>query len=174
MSDILHCPLCHDPLRQLEYEGITIEACDACGGEFLDADELGHVIRAREAVFPDDMRQQIGCRDTVHGIPSTETQRHINCPKCSQPMSVINYCGDSGIFVDRCEGCGGFWLDADELEHVQVFQEEWESKAPQMLQAISGDLERARREAAEQTSNVFSGSRFAFVNAIINRFLDAA
>lgn len=174
MSDTLHCPLCHDPLAPLEYEGIIIDVCDTCGGEFLDADELGHVIRAREAVFPEAMREQIGNRATVFGIPADETIRQVNCPKCGQPMKVINYCGDSGIYVDRCTGCGGFWLDADELEHVQVFQEEWEAKAPQMLQAISGELEEARRVAAEKTNNVFAGSRFAFVNALINRFLDAA
>lgn len=171
---MMNCPLCNIPLISTEYEGITIDVCNKCGGEFLDADELGHVIQAREEHFNQEMREFISTRIPEFGIPSDELRREVICPKCSNPMEVINYCGDSGIFVDRCISCKGFWLDADELEHVQIFQEEWELKAPRMIQAISGELEAARRNAAEKTNNVFSGSRFAFVNALINRFLDAA
>jgi hypothetical protein len=52
--------------------------------------------------------------------------------------------------------------------------ERWADEAPQQLQAIAGKLEVARREVAEQTNDAFTGSRFAFVNALINRLLDVA
>jgi len=170
----MDCPLCRTTLRSLEYEGVTIDACDQCGGEFLDADELGHIVRAHEEHFTPELRRMVSQRQPEFGVSNEAAGRSIGCPKCGSPMEVINYCGDSGIYVDRCTFCGGFWLDADELDHVQVFQEEWEIKAPKMIQAISGELEQARREAAERTNRVFSGSRFAFVNALINHFIDAA
>lgn len=171
---MLSCPNCDRSLQTVTYEGVTIEACNDCGGEFLDAHELGHIVRVRESKFPQTARELVADWRPEAGVPVDAQSRRLDCPKCSGPMQVINYCGDSGIHVDRCTGCGGFWLDADELEHVQIFQEEWEAKAPGMIQAISADLERARRETAQRTSNVFQGSRFAFVNALINQFLDAA
>ncbi|MFG0329905.1 MAG: zf-TFIIB domain-containing protein [Phycisphaerales bacterium] len=170
----MNCPACHANMRSMQYEGVTIETCDGCGGEFLDADELGHIVRLRDEKFPEEAKRLLAECPPVFGVPADESARSLNCPKCSGAMRVMNYCGDSGIHVDRCEGCGGFWLDADELEHVQIYQEEWEAKGPAMIQKISAELERARRETAERTSNAFSGSRFAFVNALINRFLDAA
>ena len=89
-------------------------------------------------------------------------------------MRVVNYGGDSGVFVDRCERCQGIWLDQQELEKIQLLTEQWADEAPQQLRALSSELETARQAAAAQTNSAFSGSRFAFVNAVINRLLDAA
>ena len=96
------------------------------------------------------------------------------CPSCNGSMRVTNYCGDSGVCVDRCDACGGLWLDHLELEKVQVLLEQWADDAPAQIQAVAGELENVRRETAERLDNAFAGSRFAFVNALINRFLDAA
>lgn len=170
----MECPQCRTGLRSLEYEGITVDCCETCGGEFLDADELGQVVSAREARFSPELRQRYKNHQPAFGVPVQQKSRPICCPKCGGPMRVINYCGDSAIFINRCEECEGFWLDSDELEHIQIFQEEWEARAPRMLQEIAGQLEQARRETAESTNRAFAGSRFAFLNALINRFLDAA
>lgn len=170
----MNCPVCASAMTLIRYEGVAIEVCDTCGGEFLDHDELGHIVRVREEKFSPEMQRYILSRPPRFGLPEEQRERQITCPKCSGEMVVLNYGGDSGIYVDRCKGCGGFWLDADELEMIQVYQEEWEAKAPAMLQAVAADLEVARRTAAMSTNNCFSGSRFAFVNALINRLLDAA
>ncbi|MHC4210268.1 MAG: TFIIB-type zinc ribbon-containing protein, partial [Planctomycetota bacterium] len=103
-----------------------------------------------------------------------QPQRQLRCPACDGSMDVVNYGGDSGIFVDRCGGCGGLWLDHDELEKVQIVMEKWAVEAPAQLQSIAGELELARRKAADATSKGFCGSRFSFINAIVNRLLDAA
>ena len=39
---------------------------------------------------------------------------------------------------------------------------------------VQGTLEHARVQAASSSANAFRGSRFSFVNAVINRLLDAA
>ena len=62
----------------------------------------------------------------------------------------------------------------EELERIQAVMEEWQDAAPAKLQLIARELETTRRETAESCNRAFSGSRFAFVNAIINRLLDAA
>ncbi len=52
--------------------------------------------------------------------------------------------------------------------------EKWADDAQPQIKAIAGELEMARRKAANTGSDAFSGSRFSFINAIINRLLDAA
>ena len=103
----MQCPRCSTTLRPVEYEGITIETCDGCGGEYLDSEELGHVIRAREEHFGEELRLSMASRTPMFGVPTQERDAQAYCPKCSAPMEVINYCGNSGVFVDRCPDCGG-------------------------------------------------------------------
>lgn len=170
----MKCPVCESQLKPVDYEGVEIDVCETCGGEFLDADELGHIVRVREQVFSDDVREVLSLREPIFGVPVEERRRSLCCPKCHTDMRTINYSTDSGVYVDRCEGCGGFWLDADELEHVQILSEHWVDEAPEVARKMAGQLEQARLDAASKTSGVFSGSRFAFVNALINRILDAA
>ena len=87
---------------------------------------------------------------------------------------VINYAGDSGIFLDRCDSCGGLWLDYLELEKVQALLEQWADESPDQIKALAGQLEAAGQEMYEQTRFNFRSSRFSFVNAILSRLLDAA
>lgn len=52
----------------------------------------------------------------------TETQRlqlkelhHMKCPKCGLDLETLVH---RGIEIDRCNGCGGVWLDRGELEEL--------------------------------------------------------
>lgn len=85
-------------------------------------------------------------------------------------MDVINYGVDSGIVVDRCTECQGLWLDNEELEKVQALMERWQDEAPAKIRAVADELAsgRKRSEAGVQVS------RFAFVNALIDRIARAA
>ena len=171
----MQCPSCQHAMRDAEYENVLIRTCDGCGGEFVEADALAHIVNTREQRFPAATdRSDLAAQKPVFGVPAAERRRVLDCPVCENAMDVGNYGGDSGIFVDRCSGCGGVWLDRDELENVQMLMESWADEATSKLQALSTELEHARREAAEAVSESFTGSRFAFVNAIVNRVLDAA
>ena len=108
------------------------------------------------------------------GVPEEQARRTHCCPTCGEPMQVITYGGDTGVYVDRCESCDGLWLDQQELERIQILSERWADEGPSQLAAIWDQLETARRQAAARTNKVFASSRFAFINALINRFLDAA
>ena len=170
----MQCPSCRDMLTEVTYEGAMIRTCDGCGGEFIGAEQMSHVVRAREERFPVAMQASLADRKPTFGVPAAATHRTLGCPACGTVMSTINYFGDSGVFVDRCDSCGGLWLDRDELEKIQILLERWADEAPGQLKQIAGKLQQARQEATERSSNAFAGSRFAFVNAVINRLLDAA
>ena len=64
----MDCPKCRKRLRTIEYEGIQIETCRSCGGEWLDSDELLHVTRAREARFNPEERRAIAESTTIKGM----------------------------------------------------------------------------------------------------------
>lgn len=170
----MDCPQCRRPLREANYEGVLIHICDKCGGEFIGADALAHIVRTREERFPEASDPAWADIKPQFGVPESEARRVLDCPRCGSTMSVNNYGGDSGVYIDRCSRCGGIWLDQHELENVQILMERWADEAPEQIKAVAGRLEHARRNAAATTSNAFAGSRFAFINAIINRFLDAA
>jgi Zn-finger nucleic acid-binding protein len=170
----MHCPRCTSSLAPTVYEGVPIHACEECGGEFLGGEELARIVRTRQQEFRRELKAAIAGHTPAFGGAGARQDRALVCPACEGSMMVVNYGGDSGIFVDRCDICGGLWLDHEELEKVQIVMEKWADEAPTQIQAIAGDLEAARRRAAHSTSRAFGGSRFSFVNAIINRLLDAA
>lgn len=172
----MHCPLCGTDLRELEYEGVHVHTCDDCGGEVIGHDELRHIVRIREETFSDALRAELESRTPTYGISDHElsNRRSLTCPTCQGPMVVINYGGDSGVFIDRCGKCSTMFLDHEELEKIQTLMERWGDEAPDQIRAISDQLEQKRRDTAEATSRAFAGSRFAFVNALVNRLLDAA
>jgi len=170
----MHCPKCGQPLRDIEYEAVSIDTCDSCGGEVLGPDAIRHIVTTRDEKFPAELRAAMRHREPMFGVPGHERDRSLNCPNCQSRMSVVNYGGDSGFFVDRCDRCETMFLDHEELEKIQAAMEHWKDEAPAKIGAIADELERRRREVADSTNRAFSGSRFAFVNAVINRLLDAA
>lgn len=169
----MKCPQCAQELKQVTYETVAIHTCASCGGEFIGTPELGHIVRARQERFSPELRELLAQRTPRPGV-AADAHPALCCPGCGEPMTVISYGGDSGVFVDRCASCDGMWLDCEELQRIQVLQERWAEEAPDQLKQISVDLEKARWEVAQATSSAFAGSRFAFINALINRYLDAA
>jgi Zn-finger nucleic acid-binding protein len=170
----MQCPQCAATLEAAEYEGVPIHTCNTCGGEFVGGEEFRRIVDNRKERFDAAMKDELAESKPSFGAVSTQPKRALPCPACGQAMKVANYAGDSGIFVDRCDVCSGLWLDHEELEKVQIVMERWADEAGDQIQAIAGELETARRKAADSTTGSFSGSRFAFVNALINRLLDAA
>jgi Zn-finger nucleic acid-binding protein len=166
----MKCPHCRKPLRTITYEGIHIESCDACEGEWLDSDELLHVVQAREALFNEQERNAIAAAPSVKGVKLADVDRDLVCPKCGGQTDAVNYGGNTGIIIDRCTGCQGIWLDGSELEKIQMLIEGWEHGLPEML-AKHGP--RLRQIAEEQALKAHVRvSRFGFVNALINGILD--
>lgn len=41
---------------------------------------------------------------------------HMKCPKCGMDLEEMTF---GGVVIDKCFGCGGFWLDEGELGLIQ-------------------------------------------------------
>ena len=166
----MNCPNCGTSLRTIVYEGIEIETCDSCEGEWLDTDELKKVVKIREVRFDPEERRALVESTTITGVCLKDVDRDLVCPKCGETTDSVNYGGDSGIVIDRCTGCNGFWLDKGELEKIQMLVEGWDDALPDDL-AQYGDKLRDVAAKMDAEDNV-SPSRVGFINSIINGILD--
>ena len=168
------CPNCQSDLHAVYYEGIAIESCDNCHGEWLDHGELGKIVRIREVKFDREERRAIAESTTITGIVLKDVDRDLTCPKCDGTTDAVNYGGDTGIVIDRCTGCKGIWLDAGELEKTQMVVEGWEDALPEDLEKHGQKL---RDVAAEvDAADDVTVSRLPvigrFINAAVNGILD--
>jgi Zn-finger nucleic acid-binding protein len=170
----MDCPSCRGAMTPIDYEGVPIRTCPACGGEFVGAGEIAHIVRVREERFGPDITDDISALKPTFGPVPGSLAKVLGCPACGDEMTPMNYASDSGICVDSCRSCGGMWLDSKELEKVQALMERWDDAAATRMAQISGEVRAARASAALASGGSFEGSRFAFVNALINRVLDAA
>lgn len=170
----MRCPNCSKTMSEIEYEGSLIHSCTGCGGEFIGAQALGHIVRTRDEQFDPLRAQQWGSLQPTFSLPDDYADRLMCCPCCDTAMQVGNYSGDSGVAIDRCTRCGGVWLDREELEKIQCLLERWQDEAPAALAACYQEIEQSQQRLIEQSRSAFRGSRFSFVNAIVNRLLDAA
>ncbi len=166
----MECPSCKNSLRTIMYEGIQIETCDACQGEWLDAGELKHIVQVRETRFDEQERRAVAAAVKITGVDVKQADRDLVCPKCSDRTDAINYGGDTGIVIDRCPGCGGIWLDGGEMEKIQMVVEGWKDGLPEDLKKHGARLRQVAAEVKE--GGKVKISRIGFVNAIINGILD--
>ncbi|MCD6288753.1 MAG: rhomboid family intramembrane serine protease [Candidatus Hydrogenedentes bacterium] len=120
MASAMLCPVCSVHLKRQTYLGVDIDICEQCKGVWFDRDEMSEFLDAyiatNESVpnAPVRINQPGGC-------PTTVQQAARFCPRCGVNMRVVNYAYDSNIFVDRCEECGGTWVDGDEVVQLASF-----------------------------------------------------
>lgn len=165
----MQCPSCDATLETTDYEGVRIEICPGCDGEWLDAGELRHIVKVREVRFSPEQREAVSAVTKIKPVPLKGYERNLVCPRCGGQTEPHNYGGDTGIVIDRCEGCGGVWLDGGELERIQMLVESWDDGLPNLLAKDGPRLRQIAAEADERPRTEVS--RFRFVNAIINGVL---
>jgi len=106
------CPRCQIALETSDYQGVALEACSRCGGQWLDPEHLKTILDTLEA--PQGHPAQPG-----NVVDRRKAKENLPCPSCGQQLEPFNYAGDTGIILDKCFRCGHIWLDAGELEEVQ-------------------------------------------------------
>ncbi|MFC1588356.1 zf-TFIIB domain-containing protein [Planctomycetota bacterium] len=163
----MKCPRCQADLKEIIYEGVEIDTCASCGGEWLDDGEMKKINDIREETFTS---QEIGLVKGIEDqilVAERSLDHNLLCPHCSKPMRQINYASTTGVVIDKCPDCKGIWLDKDELENVQILVEGWETKLGQDSDTYRGLLSKIEAENKEK-SRV---SRSPLMQALINGFL---
>ncbi len=90
-------------------QGVEVDACDSCGGVWLDRGEIYLFAKKPELVegkLKEAVKEAAG-----KGKPTGR-----NCPKTGEPMMEIRYPG--GPAIDACMKTGGLWFDKGELNEL--------------------------------------------------------
>lgn len=124
----MQCPNCCTPLSEETYESVKIDRCPKCSGTWLDQGELAQILETKVLEFTAALVTATTASEKA-GIPSAEVESVDPCPKCSVPLTAVNYNYASGVILDKCPKNEGIWLNAKELEKVQIHHERWEKKA---------------------------------------------
>lgn len=106
----MQCPKCRiEEMRQEELAGATIERCPVCKGMYFDKGEIERLATL-----------EVGTGDTFAFSPISDAMDEVAayCPRCERDM--VAYTGPADVRIDRCEACGGSFLDQGELATLQL------------------------------------------------------
>lgn len=158
-------------LNAVEYDGVQIEVCPDCKGEWLHAGELIKIAEHHEEKFTPE---EIASLDAVNKETFTTSEcehDELHCPNCETvEMTHFNYCDTSGIILDKCPKCGGIWTDRGELEKVEEVVDGWKACLEQDTEKYGSILDKIDVKEQKDLSQSVSISRFGFVNAILREF----
>ena len=130
------CPRCGGMLRERDYEGVTVRACENCGGKLVDTFAVERILARQELTFSNGLRQkarQFQERFFVNPLKAKELDLKepagtLFCPSCGAKMLHRPYNYQYFIPVEKCLTCHKIWFDADELEILQILIEEKRNK----------------------------------------------
>src|SRR5271155_3564681 len=125
----MKCPRCGSILNPVEHDGVQIQVCSKCKGEWLSAGELEKILEHHDEIFTP---VEIASIDGVNKeIFTAEKDDHdeLDCPNCEGiRMEHFNYGDTSGIILHKCLQCEGVWTDKDQLEKVEKLVDGWKQR----------------------------------------------
>jgi len=114
MNQPIKCPACFNALTSVQVGAVNVDVCRGCGGIWFDAFELQRVDEEHETAG--DWLLQIEREPRIQ----VDTQRKRECPRCEGvKLKRRFYSPRRQVEIDECPGCGGYWLDAGELEKIR-------------------------------------------------------
>jgi Zn-finger nucleic acid-binding protein len=169
----MKCPRCGSTLNSIQYDGVQIEVCPGCGGEWLHSGELQKIVEHHAEVFTP---KEIASIDAVNKeIFTAEKDDHdeLNCPHCENVrMEHFDYGDTSGIVLHKCTECGGVWTDKDQLKKVEELVDGWKEYLNQDSAKYGSVLKKIELKEQQDLDKGVSISRFGFVNAVLRRFCE--
>ncbi|RMG15817.1 MAG: hypothetical protein D6731_07435 [Planctomycetota bacterium] len=107
----MECPRCGVALEAVVEQGVEVDRCCGCGGEWLDQGE-GEALSRPELALAERV-EALDPRQPVDDSPP------LACPRCRGTLQRERY-ATSGVEIDRCD-CG-VWLDRGEREKIAAYR----------------------------------------------------
>lgn len=146
----MKCPACFHLLSEIKIGSLRVDACrGGCGGIWFDIFELQQV---------DDPDEMAG--EALLQIPRDPNVRldaavRRECPHCLQmKLKRRLFSPKINVEVDECPGCGGFWLDAGELEQIRIEKGRLEKAARQSRGLSPAAIRMLYRQKTSETEDV--------------------
>jgi len=173
LNKIMKCPRCGSVLNPVEYDGVKIEVCPGCKGEWLYAGELQKIVEHHDEVFTPE---EIASLDAVNKEIFTaekDDRDNLNCPCCENvPMEHFNYGDTSGIILHKCTECNGIWMDKDELNKVEELVDGWKADLNTDAAKFGPVLQKIDVEEQKELDRDVSISHIGFVNRVLRQFCE--
>ncbi len=168
----MKCPRCDAMLRPVEYDGVQIQVCPSCGGEWLYAGELQKIVEHHDEVFtPEEIASIAAVNKQI--FTAEKDDDALNCPACETvQMERFNYGDTSGIMLHKCPQCRGIWTDKDQLTKVEEVVDGWKADLNQDLARYGPVLQKIEVEEQKELDREVSISKFGFVNSVLRRFCE--
>jgi Zn-finger nucleic acid-binding protein len=147
------CPRCGAKLQAREYEEMSVDECDRCGGLFLSHAMLDRLVAARDT--PSGLHLALPKR----AVGREAGVRYVRCPVCGKLMNRQAFGRVSGVVVDVCKA-DGMWFDAGELAEVIRFVEQGGlavARAREMEDLAERERKSRSEMAVAESSAFFAG-----------------
>jgi uncharacterized protein len=110
------CPACNRNLTETQVGAVVVDVCHGgCGGIWFDLFELQRVDEQQEAAGEPLLHIP---RDPALKVDFTRKRA---CPRCEGiKLKRHFFSAKRQVEVDQCPNCGGYWLDAGELEKIRA------------------------------------------------------
>lgn len=108
----MDCPHCRTQVRSISCDDIDVQICPACGGIWLDSQQVS---RFSESAGSGDVDQD---PFTIPVLNST-----LACPRCdgAPPLYLVGLTGEPELKLDICQGCHGLFVDPDEIQAIKRY-----------------------------------------------------
>src|ERR1017187_3816457 len=161
----MKCPRCKSVLVKTEYDGVTIEVCPDCKGEWLFTGELQKIVEHHDEVFTPKEIASLSAVNKEIFTPEKDDHDELNCPACENvQMEHFNYGDTSGIILHKCTKCDGIWMDKGELNKIEELVDGWKADLNQDVAKYGSVLKKVEIEEQNELDRDVSISRFGFVN----------
>lgn len=118
------CPKCKIPLCRIEIQGVAVHTCPDCKGKLVEDARLKALERRGDPTWTEAQKDAF-CELADR---SNDLGRTI-CPRCGREMGKFLFRHYANLQVDKCSKCENYWLEAGELEKMQIlYQEEIDSR----------------------------------------------
>jgi Zn-finger nucleic acid-binding protein len=169
----MKCPRCSSVLSAVEYDGVQINLCPSCKGEWLNAGDLEKIVEHHNEVFTPEEIASLAPVDKEIFTAENDNHDELNCPNCQGgPMEHFNYGDTSGIILHKCLACGGIWADKDELAKIEEVVDGWKAALNKDSDQYNSILQKIEIEDQNELDKSVSISRFGFVNAVLRHFCE--
>jgi Zn-finger nucleic acid-binding protein len=169
----MKCPRCSSVLCQIEYDGVNIEVCPDCKGEWLFSGELEKIVEHHDEVFTPEEIASVDAVNKEVFTAEKDDKDELNCPACGDVrMEHFNYGDTSGIILHKCTECDGIWMDKDELKKIEELVDGWKADLNQDADRYGSVLQKIDTEEQAELDRAVSISRIGFVNKVLRRFCE--
>ena len=151
----MQCPACDHELGPLDVGGVQLDACHGkCGGVWFDNFEIEKF---------DEKHEDAGNLMDIAVDKSVKIKDRAKrvCPRCTNiKMQRHFFSAKRAIEVDECAGCGGHWLDADELRRIRdefnTAQDREDAALASFGESFDGELAEMRTQSQKEVQRAKS------------------